>query len=56
VFITDVKLKDIFTKVENVELQKQRMLIAKFFGRNNLAGANGHEWKRKRKVGTCVHA
>ncbi|KAH8552509.1 cytochrome P450 [Umbelopsis sp. PMI_123] len=38
------------TILYKTELQKQRMLIAKFFGRNNLAGANGHEWKRRRKI------
>jgi hypothetical protein len=56
VYILIRSSKDVFPKMENIELKKQRTLFAKFFGKGNLASVNGYEWKKKRKVGTRGHA
>ncbi|KAI9276456.1 hypothetical protein BC943DRAFT_341001 [Umbelopsis sp. AD052] len=48
---------DIFPKSEVFQVQAQlhQTLITKFFGTNNMAFANTHEWRKRRKVSYCLH-
>lgn len=41
---------DIFPKSETNEMIPAESLIRKFFGKTNLALANGHDWMKRRKV------
>jgi len=40
---------DIFPKTEQISLGRKVTLIERFFGKTNLAFANSHEWRRRRK-------
>jgi hypothetical protein len=43
-------LVDIFQKTESLSVLDPQTLSIRFLGSNNLALANGEDWKRRRKV------